>query len=113
MGGRGGSCVVIIIVPTHPQKKRKLGGIAFLRYLYRIGRERRAKLPIIFEERVMAKDHSVEYKSIDYYSMCQKSKDKIRAMQDAGFSTPYDAKSSPEKTEMPKMGGYSVIMMGK
>ena len=58
-------------------------------------------------------DHSVEYKSIDYYSMCQKSKDKIRAMQDAGFSTPYDAKSSPEKTEMPKMGGYSVIMMGK
>ena len=113
MGGRGDSCVVIIIVPTHPQKKQKLGGIAFLRYLYRIGRERRAKLPIIFEERVMAKDHSVEYKSIDYYSMCQKSKDKIRAMQDAGFSTPYDAKSSPEQTEMPKMGGYSVIMMGK
>ena len=113
MGGRGGSCVVIIIVPTHPQKKRKLGGIAFLKYLYRIGRERRAKLPIIFEERVMAKDHSVEYKSIDYYSMCQKSKDKIKAMQDAGFSTPYDAKSTPEETEMPKMGGYSVIMMGK
>ena len=46
----------------------------------------------------MAKDHSVEYKSIDYYSMCQKSKDKIRAMQDVGFSTPYDAKSSPEET---------------
>ena len=61
----------------------------------------------------MEKGHSVEYKSIDYYSMCQKSKDKIKAMQDAGFSTPYDAKSTPEETEMPKMGGYSVIMMGK
>ena len=113
MGGRGGSCVVIIIVPTHPQKKRKLGGIAFLRYLYRIGRERRAKLPIIFEDRVMAEEHTVEYRSIDYYSMCEKSKAKIKAMQDAGFSTPYDAKSTPEETEMPKMGGYSVIMMGK
>ena len=44
MGWRGGSCVVIIIVRTHPHKKRKLRGIAFLRYLYRIGRERRAKL---------------------------------------------------------------------
>jgi hypothetical protein len=113
MGGMGGSFVFIIIVPTHPQKKRKLGGIAFLRYLYRIGRERRAKLHINFEERIMAEDHTVEYKSIDYYSMCQKSKDKIKAMQDAGFSTPYDAKSTPEETEMPKMGGYSVIMMGK
>ena len=61
----------------------------------------------------MEKGHTVEYKSIDYYSMCQKSKDKIKAMQDAGFSTPYDAKSTPEKTEMPKMGGYSLIMMGK
>ena len=61
----------------------------------------------------MEKGHTVEYKSIDYYSMCQKSKDKIKAMQDAGFSTPYDAKSSPEETEKPKMGGYSVIMMGK
>ena len=44
----------------------------------------------------MEKGHTVEYKSIDYYSMCQKSKDKIKAMQDAGFSTPYDAKSTPE-----------------
>ena len=113
MGGRGGSCVVIIIVPTHPQKKRKLGGIAFLRYLYRIGRERRAKLYMYFEDKVMAEEHTVEYRSIDYYSMCQKSKKRVKDMQDAGFSTPYDAKSTPEETEMPKMGGYSVIMMGK
>ena len=57
--------------------------------------------------------HSVEYRSIDYYSMCEKSKEKVKAMQDAGFSTPHDAKSSPEETEMPKMNGYSVIMMGR
>ena len=113
MGGRGGSCVVIIIVPTHPQKSGNKKGLAIAEYLYRIGRERRAKLYINFEERVMAEEHTVEYRSIDYYSMCEKSKAKIKAMQDAGFSTPYDAKSTPEETEMPKMGGYSVIMMGK
>ena len=45
--------------------------------------------------------------------MCEKSKAKVKAMQDAGMSTIYDAKSTPEETEMPKMGGYSVIMMGK
>lgn len=61
----------------------------------------------------MAEDHTVEYRSIDYYSMCEKSKANIEAMQDAGFSTPYDAKSTPEETEMPKMGGYSIMMMGK
>ena len=61
----------------------------------------------------MAEEHTVEYRSIDYYSMCEKSKAKIKAMQDAGFSTPYDAKSTPEETEMPKMGGYSIMMMGK
>jgi hypothetical protein len=58
------------------------------------------------------KDHTVEYRSIDYYSMCEKSKEKVKAMQDAGMSTIYDAKSKPEDTELPKMGGYSVIMMG-
>ena len=104
--------LLLLYPPTH-KKSRNKKGLAFAEYLYRIGRERRAKLHINFEERVMAEDHTVEYKSIDYYSMCEKSKAKIKAMQDAGFSTPYDAKSSPEETEMPKMGGYSVIMMGK
>ena len=61
----------------------------------------------------MEKGHTVEYKSIDYYSMCEKSKANIEAMQDAGFSTPYDAKSTPEETEMHKMCGYSIMMMGK
>ncbi len=58
-------------------------------------------------------EHTVEYRSIDYYSMCEKSKKQVKAMQDAGFSTPHDAKSTPEETETPKMGGYSVIMMGR
>ena len=59
------------------------------------------------------KDHTVEYRSIDYYSMCEKSKKQIKAMQDAGFSTMYDPKATPEETEQNKMGGYSVIMMSK
>jgi len=61
-------------------------------------------------------DHTVEYRSIDYYSMCEKSKAKVKAMQDAGFTTMYDAKSTPEETEMHNTGGmssYSVVMMGK
>ena len=61
-------------------------------------------------------EHTVEYRSIDYYSMCERSKAKVKAMQDAGFTTMYDAKSTPEETETHKMGGmgsYSVIMMGK
>ena len=28
-------------------------------------------------------EHTVEYRSIDYYSMCEKSKAKVKAMQDA------------------------------
>ena len=61
----------------------------------------------------MKEDHTVEYRSIDYYSMCEKSKENIKAMQDAGMSTMHDAKSTPEETEMPKMGGYSIMMMGR
>ena len=58
-------------------------------------------------------DHTVEYRSIDYYSMCEKSKSKIKAMQDAGIPTMHDAKSTPEETEKPEMGGYSILMMGQ
>ena len=56
-------------------------------------------------------EHTVEYRSIDYYSMCEKSKAQIKAMQDAGISTMHDPKATPEETEN-KKGGYSVIMMG-
>ena len=62
------------------------------------------------------KEHTVEYRSIDYYSMCEKSKAKVKAMQDAGFTTMYDAKSTPEETEVHNqngMGSYSVVMMRK
>ena len=59
------------------------------------------------------KDHTVEYRSIDYYSMCEKSKKQVKAMQDAGFPTIHDAKATPEETESKPMGGYSVVMMGK
>ena len=58
-------------------------------------------------------EHTVEYRSIDYYSMCEKSKKQVKAMQDAGFSTIHDAKATPEETESKPMGGYSVVMMGK
>ena len=58
-------------------------------------------------------DHTVEYRSIDYYSMCERSKKQVKAMQDAGFSTIHDAKATPEETQANNMGGYSVIMMGK
>lgn len=62
------------------------------------------------------KDHTVEYRSIDYYSMCEKSKAKVKAMQDAGFTTMHDAKSTPEETEVHNQNGmssYSVVMMSK
>lgn len=56
---------------------------------------------------------TVSYRSIDYFSMCEKSKKEIKAMQDAGISTPFDKKATPQETEQNKMGGYSVIMMSK
>jgi len=37
-------------------------------------------------------DHTVEYTSIDYHSMCQKSKDRIKKMQKEGIPTSHDPK---------------------
>ena len=45
----------------------------------------------------MKDDHTVEYRSIDYYSMCEKSKARIKAMQEAGIPTRHDPQDSPEK----------------
>ena len=59
------------------------------------------------------KEHTVEYRSIDYYSMCEKSKKHIKDMQDAGIPTMHDPRATPEETEQNRMGGYSIIMMGK
>jgi len=67
---------------------------------------------LVFKELAMKRDsdHTVEYTSIDYHSMCQKSKDRIKKMQKEGYQTPYDPKDSPEKVGE---DGYSIIMMGK
>lgn len=57
------------------------------------------------------KGHTVEYTSIDYHSMCEKSKSRVKKMQEAGYPTMHDAKQTPEETG--KVDGYSIIMMGK
>ncbi len=53
------------------------------------------------------KDHSVSYTSIDYHSMCQKSKERIRKMQEQGIPTPHDPKDKPE--DVGKREGYSIL----
>ena len=57
------------------------------------------------------KGHTVEYTSIDYHSMCEKSKSRVKEMQKAGYQTMHDAKKTSE--EVGKRDGYSIIMMGK
>lgn len=53
--------------------------------------------------------HTVEYTSIDYHSMCQKSKARIKKMQDEGIPTPHDPKDKPE--DVGKREGYSIFFM--
>ena len=48
-------------------------------------------------------EHTVEYRSIDYYSMCEKSKAKIKAMQDAA-SYDYDLKLPLKKLRIKWVG---------
>lgn len=54
-------------------------------------------------------DHTVSYTSIDYHSMCQKSKDNIKRMRDMGMSTPHDPKDKPE--DVGKHKGYSIMFL--
>ena len=54
-------------------------------------------------------DHTVEYTSIDYHSMCQKSKERIKKMQAEGIPTPHDPKDKPE--DVGKREGYSIFFM--
>ena len=54
-------------------------------------------------------DHTVEYTSIDYHSMCQKSKDRIKKMQKEGIPTSHDPKEKPE--DVGKSEGYTMIFM--
>ena len=55
-------------------------------------------------------DHTVSYTSIDYHSMCQKSKDRVKKMQAEGIPTPHDPKDKPE--DAGKREGYSVLFFG-
>jgi hypothetical protein len=56
------------------------------------------------------KDHTVSYTSIDYHSMCQRSKDQIKKMQAQGIPTSHDPKDKPEDVSERK-GGYSILFM--
>ena len=53
--------------------------------------------------------HTVSYTSIDYHSMCQKSKERIKKMQKEGIPTPHDPKEKPE--DVGKSEGYTMIFM--
>jgi hypothetical protein len=55
------------------------------------------------------KDHSVSYTSIDYHTMCQRSKDQIKKLQSQGIPTSHDPKDKPE--DVGKRDGYSIIFM--
>jgi hypothetical protein len=55
-------------------------------------------------------DHTVSYTSIDYHSMCEKSKDRVKKMQAEGIPTPHDPKDKPEDAD--KREGYSVLFFG-
>ena len=55
------------------------------------------------------KDHTVSYTSIDYPSMCEKSKNRIKRMQKEGMPTPHDSKDKPE--DVGKTEGYSILFM--
>ena len=53
--------------------------------------------------------HTVSYTPHDYHSMCQKSKEKVRKMQQMGMTTPHDPKDKPE--DVGKSEGYSILFM--
>jgi hypothetical protein len=53
--------------------------------------------------------HTVEYTSIDYHSMCQRSKERVKKMQAEGIPTPHDPKEKPE--DVGKSEGYSILFM--
>jgi hypothetical protein len=55
------------------------------------------------------KDHSVSYTSIDYHTMCQRSKDQIKKLQSQGIPTPHDPKDKPE--DVGKRDGYSILFI--
>jgi len=56
------------------------------------------------------KEHTVEYTSIDYHSMCQRSKDRVKRMQNEGIPTSHDSKEKPEDVGKSE-GSYSIFFL--
>lgn len=54
--------------------------------------------------------HTVEYTSLDYHSMCEKSKARIKKMQKEGIPTSHDPKEKPEDVGGNDRG-YSILFM--
>ena len=61
------------------------------------------------KDHTIRKDHTVSYTPTEYYSMCEKSKKRVKEMQERGIPTKYDAKENPE--EVGKMDSYSFMMI--
>ena len=57
------------------------------------------------------KDHTVSYTPLEYYSMCESSKRRIKEMQEQGIPTRFDSKDKPE--DVGKMKSFTVMMFGK
>lgn len=57
------------------------------------------------------KDHTVSYTPLEYYSMCESSKRRIKEMQEQGIPTRFDSKDKPE--DVGKMESFTVMMFGK
>jgi hypothetical protein len=55
-------------------------------------------------------DHTVEYTSLDYHSMCEKSKGRIKRMQKEKIPTSHDPKEKPEDVGSNDRG-YSIFFM--
>lgn len=57
------------------------------------------------------KDHTVSYTPTEYYSMCEKSKKRIKEMQQKGIPTKYDPKENPE--DLGKMDSFAFMMISE
>ena len=49
------------------------------------------------KDHTIRKDHTVSYTPTEYYSMCEKSKKRVKEMQERGIPTKYDSKENPEE----------------
>ena len=56
-------------------------------------------------------DHTVSYTPIEYYSMCESSKRRIKEMQAQGIPTRFDPNDKPE--DVGKMESFTVMMVSE